>query len=220
MHASPFVTRVGSAVFALAVLLGGFLIGERSAAAQPTFTVTKNVYDGPEWWGTITFRNNGPVGTSKFTVEFDLPSGVHCTAEPESVPPGATLSPLTGSGSSARTVSNHCVYSWSNASPIAPGETKKINYSTDNNSTSFKSASNLQVSDRATCVGAPACLSSGQFCATGSTPACCAGLSCEGGKCVVPACKQSGVLCDVQNPGECCSSTCNCPVGQDVCGCG
>jgi hypothetical protein len=124
-----------------------------SGATCSTFTVTKNVYDGPEWWGTVTFRNNGPFSSYNYKVEFDVPAGTHCTAD--AVPSGATLSPLTGTGSSARTVSNHCVFSWSNASPVASGGSKTFNYSTD--SQNFKSASNVQVSDASTCTGG-ACL--------------------------------------------------------------
>ena len=113
-----------------------------------TFTVTQNVYDGPNWWGTLRFRNNGPTASSNYKVEFDVPAGRHCTAD--YVPPGATLSPLTGSGSSARTVSNHCVFTWNNASPLAVGASKTFNYSTDSNN--FSAASNVVVTDASTCV--------------------------------------------------------------------
>jgi hypothetical protein len=35
---------------------------EASATSTPCgFTVTKNVYDGVEWWGTIEFKNEGPA---------------------------------------------------------------------------------------------------------------------------------------------------------------
>jgi hypothetical protein len=61
------------------------------------------------------------------------------------VPPGATLSPLTGTGISARTTSNHCVFTWANAPALASGAAKTFNYST--NSQSFSAASNIQVSD-------------------------------------------------------------------------
>lgn len=148
-----------------------------TGATCSTFQITKNVYDGPQWWGTISFKNGGPYNSYNYKVEFDVPAGYHCTND--YVPPGATLSPLNGVGPSARTVSNHCVYSWSNASPIAPGGSKTFNYSTDNNKTSFKSASNLQVSDSATCVGVPACLPVGSVCTilTGS-PCCGDGCAC------------------------------------------
>jgi hypothetical protein len=124
-----------------------------------TFTVTKNVYDGPEWWGTITFKNNGPTSSYNYKVEFDVPSGGHCTAD--EVPSGATLSPLTGSGSSAHTVSNHCVFTWSNASPVANGGSKTFNYSTDKQN--FTKASNVKVSDSSTCTGG-ACIPTSSYC--------------------------------------------------------
>jgi hypothetical protein len=187
-----------------------------NTATCSTFAVTKNVYDGPDWWGTISFKNGGPYSSYNYKAEFDVPVGSHCTND--YVPPGATLSPLTGTGSSARTVSNHCVFSWSNASPISAGGSKTFNYSTDNNSKTFKSASNLQVSDRATCVGAPACLAENAYCsATEGTP-CCSGLSCESGKCVVPVCKPSGAPCTFETAGQCCSLGCTCIDGEN-CGC-
>jgi hypothetical protein len=130
-----------------------------TGAICSTFSITKNVYDGKEWWGTISFKNNGPFNSYNYKVEFDVPSGVHCTND--YVPPGATLSPLTGTGSSAHTTSNHCVYSWSNASPVAPGGSKTFNYSTD--SQNFKSANNLKASDAATCTGGT-CLAPGVAC--------------------------------------------------------
>jgi len=134
-----------------------------------TFSVTKNVYDGPEWWGTIRFKNNGPQPSSNYVVEFDVPSGVHCTND--YVPPGAVLSPLNGTGSSARTVSNHCVFTWTNASPLAVGSSKTFNYSTD--SQSFSKANNVTVSDPSTCEE-PACIPNNEGpCQIGNPQACC-----------------------------------------------
>jgi hypothetical protein len=108
--------------------------------------ITKNVYDGSEWWGTITFKN---VGTTPivggYRVEFDVPSGVHCTAEPESVPPGSTLTPLTTSGNPRRTVSNHCIFTWQGAPDLAAGASVTFNYSTD--SQNFSSASQVVARD-------------------------------------------------------------------------
>jgi RHS repeat-associated protein len=115
-----------------------------------TFTVTKNEYDGPDMWGTITFRNNGPSTATNYVVEFDVPSGAHCTAEPESVPANATLSPLTTSGNPKQTLGNHCVFTFSNIS-LASGVSKTFNYSTDSESST--AASNLTVSSAA-CGGA------------------------------------------------------------------
>src|SRR5688500_18421359 len=126
-----------------AALAASTLLVEGSAHAQANFVITKNVYDGPQWWGTITFKNNGPSSSTSYKVEFDVPEGAHCTTEPESVPPGSTLSPLTSDGS--RTVSNHCVFTWNNTAPLQPGQSKTFNYSTDTQN--FSAASNVVASD-------------------------------------------------------------------------
>jgi hypothetical protein len=144
-----------------------------TGATCDTFAITKNSYDGPEWWGTLTFKNGGPYNSYNYKVEFDVPQGSHCTND--AVPSGATLSPLTGTGSSAHTTSNHCVFSWSNASPIAPGGSKTFNYSTDTQN--FKSASNVQASDSSTCVGS-ACLELGAVCDPLSTTTFCCSNVC------------------------------------------
>jgi hypothetical protein len=78
------------------------LPGRGGSAGDCSFTVTHNVYDGSLWWGTISFTNDGPASSSNYKVEFDVPPGVHCTAD--AVPPGATLSPLSGTTSPDRTV--------------------------------------------------------------------------------------------------------------------
>lgn len=92
-----------------------------------TAKVTKNTYDGPAYWGTISFTN-GASAVRGITVAFDAPSGAHCTND--AVPAGATLSPLSGSGPDAATRSNHCVYTWPNAT-LAAGASKTFSYSTD-----------------------------------------------------------------------------------------
>ena len=61
--------------------------------------VTQNTYDGSEYWGTITIKNAGSSAVTGFDVSFSIPSGDHCTND--AVPSSATLSPLSGSGSSA-----------------------------------------------------------------------------------------------------------------------
>jgi hypothetical protein len=118
--------------------------GTANVCGSPScsFNVTTNTYDGSEWWGTITFKNKGPATSATYSVEFDVPSGVHCTAD--YLPPGAVLSPLTGSGSSAHTTGNHCVFTWTNAGTLAVDASKTFNYSTD--SQSFSSASNVVAS--------------------------------------------------------------------------
>src|SRR6185295_7680173 len=120
-----------------ATLLLGCKTGQEAPAVESqsqavtscsTFTITTNTFNGSQWWGTITFRNNGPNALTSYKVEFDVPSGKHCTAEAESVPPGATLTPLTGSNP-PHTPSNHCVFTWTNTSPLASGASKTFNYS-------------------------------------------------------------------------------------------
>jgi Domain of unknown function DUF11 len=115
-----------------------------------TLAITKNSYDGPNYWGTVTVKNDGPAAATGYVVAFDVPSGAHCTND--SVPSGAKLSPLSGSGSSAATTSNHCVFTWASAK-LASGASTTFNYSTD--STSFSAASNAKATS-ASCGTAPA----------------------------------------------------------------
>jgi hypothetical protein len=123
---------------------GESVFSEESVACSSS--VTQNSYDGPNYWGTITVKNSGTASWSGFAVSFDVPSGAHCTND--AVPSGATLSPLTGSGSSAHTTSNHCVFTWTTS--LASGKSKTFNYSAD--STSFSAASNVQAKS-ASCGG-------------------------------------------------------------------
>src|SRR5207247_218639 len=106
-----------------------------------TFVITQNAYDGPQLWGTISFKNNGPFSASSYKVEFDVPTGKHCTGEPESIPAGATLTPLNSSTNPTQTVSNHCVFTWTSVPLLAVGATKTFNCSTD--STASTPAANL-----------------------------------------------------------------------------
>ena len=39
----------------------------------------ENFYDGPNAWGTIQVKNVGPSAASGYVVQFDVPSGAHCT---------------------------------------------------------------------------------------------------------------------------------------------
>jgi hypothetical protein len=77
---------------------------------------------------------------------------VHCTAD--AVPQGATLTPLTGSGTSAHTTGSHCIFTWTNTTALAKGGTKTFNYSTD--SQSFDEALSVTVSDPTQGSAAPA----------------------------------------------------------------
>src|SRR4051812_3312383 len=100
------MTRARMAMLALgsALLCGCGEVNE--AALSEAFSacsskVTQNKYDGPNYWGTMTVQNSGSTKWSGFSISFNVPSGAHCTND--SVPSGAALSPLSGSGSSAHT---------------------------------------------------------------------------------------------------------------------
>ncbi len=122
---------------------GGGKANVCGASGSCSFVVTKNVYDRAAWWGTMTIKNMGSSASSNYKVEFDVPAGVNCTND--AVPFGAKLSPLTGTGASARTVSNRCVFTWTNTTPLAGGASRTFNYST--NSQNFSAASNVVASD-------------------------------------------------------------------------
>jgi hypothetical protein len=122
----------------LGVLWCAAIPGSARAGSSANFVLGVNSYDGPNWWGTISFTNTGPASSSNYRVEFDVPAGAHCTAEADAVPAGAVLSPLTGSDP-AHTPSNHCIFTWTNATPLAVNAAKTFNYSTD--SQSFTKAS-------------------------------------------------------------------------------
>jgi hypothetical protein len=108
-----------------------------------SFTVTTNAYDHDRGRGVISFKNNGPATASNYKIEFDIPSGQSCTIE--TVPFRATLSPLVGSGTSARTASNRCVYTFANPNPLPPGNTRTFYYSVS--ASSLSSATNVVVTD-------------------------------------------------------------------------
>jgi hypothetical protein len=109
---------------------GGEGGGGGGGGSSCAFAVTKNVYDGASWWGTITFTNNGPAAASKLRVSFAVPSGVHC----DFAPSGWTYAQ---SGST-------CTYTRSSGT-LAAGGSLALNYSTD--SQSFTKASNVAVHD-------------------------------------------------------------------------
>ena len=148
IRTTPGVARVSVTATVLGLLFsagcggaGGDATSSSSTQALSgacAFSVTQNAYDGSEYWGTITIKNDGPSAATGYSVAFDIPSGAHCTND--AVPSGAKLSPLSGSGSSAATTSNHCVFTWSSAK-LASGASTTFNYSTD--STSFSKASNV-----------------------------------------------------------------------------
>ena len=112
--------------------------GEEPLAAC-TSTVSTNTYAGADYWGTITFKN-GSTAVTGITVDFDIATGAHCTND--SVPTGAKLSPLNGSGASATTQSNHCTFTFAGVT-LAANATKTFNYSSD--SSGFTAAKNVSV---------------------------------------------------------------------------
>jgi hypothetical protein len=143
-------TRLAALVLGAALLCGCTGVNEGDISegfSACSSKVTKNVYDGPNYWGTIAIQNSGSVEWSGYSVGFDVQSGAHCTND--AVPSGAKLSPLSGSGSSAHTTSNHCVFTWA-GSTLGAGASKTFNYSTD--STGFSAAQNV-VASAASCGG-------------------------------------------------------------------
>jgi hypothetical protein len=100
--------------------------------SQCAFKVTENTYDGPNWWGTIAFENVGPGSSSSFVVAFDVPSGVHCD--------------YADSGWKYSQSGQTCRYTRPGTT-LGAGQRLTFNYSTDSNSTSFRAATNVVVSD-------------------------------------------------------------------------
>jgi hypothetical protein len=139
--AAAVLGMLGSAACSVVQGDGASTSSTEALSGTCTFSVTANSYDGPEYWGTITIKNDGPSEATGYAVAFDVPSGAHCTND--AVPSGAKLSPLSGSGSSAATKSNHCVFTWATAK-LAAGASTTFNYSTD--STSFTKATSVEVS--------------------------------------------------------------------------
>src|SRR5258706_14155182 len=84
--------------------------GDDDELTACSFSTTQNVYDGPNFWGTIKVKNNGPGSATGYSVSCDVPSGVHCTNDAGHS--GAALGALTGGGSSATTKSNHYTFPW------------------------------------------------------------------------------------------------------------
>jgi RHS repeat-associated protein len=165
----PAVLGIGTWLSVMAVIAGTLVACNKGqdpediapviaavTASGCSFTVKTNVYDPSDWTGTLVFQNNGPSDSSNYKVEFDIPSGRHCN---DYQPPGAVLSPLGSGGLSGGTVSNHCVFTWTNTTPLTTNGIKSMNYSTDSNSSSFTSASNVVISD-------PVCGGAGATCNT------------------------------------------------------
>jgi hypothetical protein len=165
------------------------------ALSSCSFAVTQNVYDGPNYWGTITIKNEGSSNVTGFAVSFSIPSGDHCTND--AVPSGATLSPLTGSGSSAHTVSNFCKYTWGSAT-LAAGASYTFNYSTDN--TNFRAATGVSVTSSN-------CSTGGVDAGTGKD-----GSSTDSGSNDTGTSKDSGAVKDSGDAAVACGSTGGTPI--------
>ncbi len=104
-----------------------------ASSANPTgcsFSVTENVYDGPGYWGTIAFKNNGPSASSSYKISFDVPSGATCD--------------YADSGWTSSQQGVTCIYAHPGAT-LAAGASQTLQYSTD--STAFSAAANVQVTD-------------------------------------------------------------------------
>ncbi len=97
------------------------------------FTVTENSYDGPNYWGTIGFKNDGPSSSSGFAVTFEVPAGVHCD--------------FADAGWKYAQSGRTCRYT-KPGTVLRAGQTLVFHYSTD--STGFRAASDVAVRD-ATC---------------------------------------------------------------------
>jgi hypothetical protein len=95
--------------------------------SECSLTVTKNVYDGPSWWGTIAVKNASSASVSGLAVSFTVPTGVHC----DHASAGWTYAQ---SGST-------CSFKKSTGS-LAAGASVTFNYSAD--SQSFTAATNVK----------------------------------------------------------------------------
>jgi hypothetical protein len=101
---------------------------ELQVVGQCSFRVTRNVYDGPSWWGTLTVKNESGNAVSGVQIAFDVPSGVAC---------------------------DHATAGWSysqrgrtfvyrSSATVAAGASLSMNYSTS--SQSFSRATSVKVS--------------------------------------------------------------------------
>ncbi len=55
---------------ACAVSPGDPSVAEDESLSSCSFAVTRNVYDGPDYWGTITIKNTGSSSVTGFAVQF------------------------------------------------------------------------------------------------------------------------------------------------------
>jgi hypothetical protein len=109
---------------------------ELQAVGTCSFRVTKNVYDGPNWWGTLTVKNETGKAVAGIQIAFDVPSGVAC----DHAEPGWTYA-VSG---------RRCTYT--SSATVASGASLTLYYSA--NSQSFSRASNVKVASDS-CGAAP-----------------------------------------------------------------
>jgi chitosanase len=125
----------------LAAVLGGCAGGLEEGEAAPgtvgqelaacAWSITTNTYDGPDYWGTIVFKNTGASAMTSPTLTFTVPSGVTCDHD-------ETGWKHTQSGTT-------CTYSRTTGLTVNAGASYTFNYSTTSSS-SF-TAGGVQVSD-------------------------------------------------------------------------
>ncbi|WP_375761472.1 chitosanase [Corallococcus exercitus] len=94
-----------------------------------THSVTTNTYNGPEYWGTLVFKNTGTVAIANPVIALDVPTGVTCDDDQ----PGWTHT------QSGRT----CTFTRTSSLTVAVNTSYTFNYSTNSN-TSF-TAANVKV---------------------------------------------------------------------------
>ncbi|WP_223637359.1 chitosanase [Corallococcus sp. EGB] len=94
-----------------------------------THSVTTNTYVGPDYWGTLAFKNTGTVAIANPVIALDVPSGVTCDDDQ----PGWTHT------QSGRT----CTFTRTSSLTVAVNASYTFNYSTTS-STSF-TAANVKV---------------------------------------------------------------------------
>ncbi|MCE9669327.1 chitosanase [Myxococcus stipitatus] len=99
--------------------------------AACSYTVTTNTYDGPDYWGTLVFKNTGASAMTSPTISFGVPSGVTCDYDE----PGWTH---TQTGTT-------CVYSRTSGLTVAPNASYTFYYSTNSNAS--WTASNVTITD-------------------------------------------------------------------------
>ncbi|ATB28922.1 chitosanase [Melittangium boletus] len=106
-------------------------MGALQQAATCSYSVTTNTYDGPDYWGTLVFKNTGTSAMTSPTVAFTVPSGVTCDHDEAGWK-------HTQSGTT-------CTYSRTTGLTVNAGASYTFYYSTTS-SASF-TAGNVQISD-------------------------------------------------------------------------